>query len=132
MSVGFSTIRPMSQETISKASAYSVNGQTAAQPAAANPMVGPAGTYQPKKKSHWFAKTVVTLAVLAAAVGLGRKYLPNTFNPNAVLKDGAKWYEQGLHYATKYIGKAGEYVNTYASKAWNWVTNIFKKSEKAA
>ena len=131
MSVGFSTIRPMSQETISKASAYSTNAQTAQQPAANSPMADPEGRYEPRKKSHWFAKTIVTLAVLAAAVGLGRKYLPNTFNPEAVLKDGAKWYEKGLHYATKYIGKAGEYVNTYASKAWNWATNLFK-GEKAA
>ncbi len=131
MSVGFSTIRPMSQETISKASAYSANAQTAQQPAANSPMAGPAGRYEPKKKSHWFAKTIGTLVVLAAAAGLGRKYLPKTFNPEAVLKDGAKWYEKGLHYATKYIGKAGEFVNTYASKAWNWATNLFKR-EKAA
>ena len=130
MSVGFSTIRPMSQETISKASAYSANAQTAQQPVANSPMAGPAGGYAPKKKSHWFAKTVVTLAVLAAAVGLGRKYLPNSFNPNAALKDGASWYEKAAHYATTYIGKAGEFVNTYASKAWNWATNLFK-GEKA-
>ena len=131
MSVGFSTIRPMSQETISKASAYSVNDQAAQQPAANSPMVGPAGRYQPKKKSNWFAKTLVTLAVLAAAVGLGRKYMPNTFNPDAVLKDGANLFEKGAHYVTKYIGKAGEFINTNVAKAYNWVTNLFKKDGKA-
>ena len=84
MSVGFSTIRPMSQETISKSSAFALNNQAAQQPVANSPMAGPAGTYQPKKKSHWFAKTLATVVVLAAAAGLGRKYLPKTFNPEAV------------------------------------------------
>lgn len=130
MSVGFSTIRPLDPSTISKAPAYSTNNQQTQQPAASSPM--DAGQPVPKKKSHWFAKTLATVVVLAAAAGLGRKFLPDTFNPELVLKDGAKWYEKGLHYAQKYIGKAGEYINTKTVAAYNWVVNLFKGKGKEA
>lgn len=129
MPVGFSTIRPLDPSTISKAPAYSTNNQQAQQPAASSPIDGGAA---PRKKSHWFAKTLATVVVLAAAAGLGRKFLPNTFNPELVLKDGAKWYEKGLHYAQKYIGKAGEYINTKTVAAYNAVVNLFKGKGKEA
>lgn len=128
MSVGFSTIRPMGPATISRAPSYSTTTNNA--PAASSPMDANAA---PKKKSHWFLKTLTAVAVVAAAVGLGRKYLPAVFDSAATIAKDAKWHEKALGYAKKYIGVAGDYVNTYASKAvdyakkgWGFVASKFK------
>lgn len=132
MSTSFSTITPMNPATISKKPTYAVNNQP--QPAASTPMDAPAG--QPdKKKSHWFLKTLATVVVLAAAVGLGRKYLPDTFNPAAKLSGNEGFMQKGLHYAKLGIAKAGEFVNTYTGKAYNatknFFTNLFAKKPQA-
>lgn len=128
MSVGFSTIRPMDPATISRVPSYSTTTNNA--PAASSPM--DAGT-APKKKSQWFLKTIATVAVVAAAVGLGRKYLPAVFDPAITIAKDAKWHQKAIGYAKKYIGVAGQYINEYAGKAvdyvkkgWNFVANKFK------
>ncbi len=130
MSNSFSTITPMNPATISRKPTYAVNSQP--QPAASTPIDAPAG--QPaKKKSHWFLKTLAAVVVLAAAVGLGRKYLPNTFDPAAKLAGTENFMQKGLYYTKLGIAKAGEFVNTYTSKAWNatknFVTNLFSKKD---
>lgn len=122
MSVNFSTITQMNQATISRKPAFSTESQQQ-QPSASSPMNSD-GT--PKKKSHWFAKTLGTLVVLATAVGLGRKYLPNTFNPQAALAGTENLFQKGLHYAKVGIGHAGEFVNTNLSKAYAWAKNLIK------
>lgn len=128
MSVGFSTIRPMDPATISRAPSYSTTTNNA--PAASSPMDTGAA---PKKKSHWFLKTLAAVAVVAAAVGLGRKYLPAVFDSTATIAKDAKWHEKALGYAKKYIGVAGDKVIEYASKAvdyakqgWEFVASKFK------
>ena len=108
MSVSFSTIRPMSQATISKQPTYS------SVTTAASPM--DAGQTVTKKKSGWFKKTIIGLLVAATAVALGQRFLPSVFNGSATLASGAKWYEKGLHYAKKGIGIAGEFINKYVDK----------------
>ncbi len=127
MSVGFSTIRPLDPSTISKAPAFSVAPQQS--PVASSPIDG--GKTE-TKKSHWFRNTIITLAVLTAAVGLGRKYLPQVFNSSATLTGNENIMQKGLHYVKKYIGVAGDYVNTYAAKAvqlvkdgWNKLKGMF-------
>lgn len=123
MPTNFSTITPLSTSTISKKPAFSVNNQ---QPAASSPV----NTFEaePKKKNnHWFLKTLATVAVVAAAVGLGRKYLPEIFNPAATLNGTENLLQKGLHYAKVYIGKAGECVNSTVSAGINFVRNLFTK-----
>ncbi len=123
MSVNFSTITPMSQNTISKAPTYS---NAAQQPAASTPMDAPG---QPqKKKSHGFRNTVLTVVVLAAATALARKFMPNTFKPDAVLKADANYVDKGLHYAKLGVAKAGEFINKYVGKAVDWAKGLIPKS----
>ena len=124
MSVNFSTITPMSQSTISKAPAYSTAAQ---QPAASNPILDHP-RYKEPKKSHWFRNTLIALVALAAATGLARKYLPGTFDPNAVLKADAGTVDKGLHYAKLGVAKAGEFINTYVGKAVDFVKGLIPKS----
>ncbi|MBS4759730.1 MAG: hypothetical protein KHX03_03415 [Clostridium sp.] len=123
MSANFSTITPMSQNTISKVPTYSNASQ---QPAASTPMDAP-GQSQ-KKKSHGFRNTVLTVIVLAAATALARKFMPTTFDPKAVLKADANYVDKGIHYAKLGVAKAGEFINTYAGKAIDWVKGLIPKS----
>ena len=64
---------------------------------------------------------------------MGRKYLPNTFDPAAKLAGTENFMQKGLYYTKLGIAKAGEFVNTYTSKAWNatknFVTNLFSKKD---
>lgn len=131
MSTSFSTITPMNPATISRKPTYAMNNNQP-QPAASSPMDAPAG--QPaKKKSHWFLKTLGTVVVLAAAVGLGRKYLPNVFDPAAKLAGTENILQKGLYYAKLGVAKAGEFVNTYVGKAYDatktFVTNLLNKNK---
>ncbi len=120
MSVNFSTITPMSQNTISKPPAYAATGTQ--QPQASSPMT----SGQPKqKKSHWFRNTLITAVVLGAGAALGAKYAPKIFDSKATLAAGAKWHEQGLHYAKKYIGVAGEFINSNITKGVDWAKKLF-------
>lgn len=133
MSTSFSTITPMTQATVSQKPTYSINNQ---QPAASTPMDAPYGQ-QPakKKKSHWFLKTLATVVVLAAATGLGRKYLPKTFDPAAKLAGTENIFQKGLHYVKLGVAKTGEFVNTNVGKAYdatkNFFSKLFKKGENA-
>lgn len=123
MSVNFSTITPMNPATISKAPTYTT-AAASQEPAASNPILNHP-RYQEPKKSHWFRNTLITLVAVAAATGLSRKYLPNTFNPAATLSGTEKWWQQGLHYAKLGVAKAGEFVNKYVGAAYNWVASKF-------
>lgn len=122
MSSSFSTITPLNTSTISKMPAYASNNQPQAQqPAASNPLDAYSA---PKKKSHWFLKTIATLAVLTAAVGLGRKFLPNVFDSAATVAKDANIFKKGLEYTKLGIAKAGDFVNKYAEMAYKWVLEI--------
>lgn len=124
MSVNFSTITPMNQATISKPPAFTTTpAAVAEQPAASTSMDGG----KPHKKSHWFRNTLITLVVIAAATGLGRKYMPTTFDPAAKLAGTEKWYQQGLHYAKLGVAKAGEFVNKYVGQAYTYIASKFAK-----
>ena len=126
MTVGFSTIRPLEQSTISKVPTYS----TTTQQTAASPMDAGQTT---TKKSHWFRNTVIGLAVAATAVALAQRFLPTIFNSAATLTGAEKWYEKGMHYAKKGIAIAGEFINKYVDKGidlvkagWNSLMNKFR------
>lgn len=130
MSVNFSTITPMTQATISKAPAFSVNTAPAAaeQPAASSPMDGAYG--QPKKKSHWFIKTLAAVVVVGAALGLGRKYGLKDFDVKKVLDKDATGMQKFTHTIKKWIAQGGDFVN---EKIVGSVLNLFKgKKDKVA
>lgn len=121
MSVNLSSgIVPLSPETISRPPKYT---QTNAQaPTASTPINEEA----PKKKnSYWFLKTVGAIVVVAAALGLGRKYIPalKNINLSEAAGEGAKWYQKGL----TYIAQAGEYINTKAANSWEWLKALPSK-----
>lgn len=125
MSTSFSTITPMNPATISRMPSYAVNTPQA-QPAASTPM--DAQYDQPaKKKSHWFAKTIGTAVVIAAAVGLARKFLPNIFDSAATVAKDANIFQKGYEYTKIGIAKAGDFVNKYAELAFNWIKDIPNK-----
>ena len=127
MSVNFSTIQPMSQATISKAPAYS---KTAGQPAAANTLVGPAGTYEPKqKKSRWFLKTLIAAAVVLGGAALlrGKVGVFKDFDAAAKLADDAKLLDKVKHYGKKAVAVVGDFTKDYAMQGYNWVKNLFIK-----
>ena len=128
MSTSFSTITPMNPATISKKPAYSINNQP--QPAASTP-IEPQEQQPAKKKSRWVLKTLAAVVVLAAAAGLGRKYLPETFDPAAKLAGDENILKKGLYYAKLGVAKAGEFINTNAEKLWEGAKNLFKKSDAA-
>ncbi len=128
MSTSFSTITPMNPATISKKPTYAVNSQP--QPAASTPMDAPYGQEPAKKKSNWFLKTLTAVVVLAAATALGRKFLPETFNPAAKLADNANLWQKGLHYAKLGVAKTGEFINTNIEKAYEATKNFFNKKKE--
>ena len=123
MSVGFSTIRPMDPATISRAPSYTTNNA----PAASSPIDNGSA---PKKKSHWFLKTIATVVVVAAALGLGRKYLPTVFDSAATIASDAKWYQKAIGYTKKYLGVAGDFVNNFVKQGWEFIANKFKGGAK--
>lgn len=110
MSVNFSTITPMSQSTISKAPAFTVAQQP--QPAASSPM-GPQYGPAPKKKSHWFAKTLAAIVVLAggAAILRGKVGAFKNFDKTKPLEEGAKFKEQATYYGKKAVAVVGDFIN---------------------
>lgn len=113
-----SGIVPMSQETISKRPKYSTSEP---QQPVASTTVSTQDTGAKKKKSHWFLKTLATVAVVAAAVGLGRKYIPALSKIDlSVPATGAKFTEK----AVRFVAQAGETVNNYASQALNYLKSI--------
>lgn len=129
MSVNFSTIGQMSQATISQKPTYSTD-TTGQQPAASTAMDSQ-GHPKPKK-SHWFIKTLATIVVLGAAVGLGRKYGIPKFDPKAALAEGAGTMDKVKHSSQKYLAVAGDFINSNVGKAWTWCKNLVGKGEKAA
>ena len=119
MLVGFSTIRPMDPATISRVPSYTTDNA----PAASSPIDNSAA---PKKKSHWFLKTLAAVVVVAAALGLGRKHLPKVFDSAVTIADNAKWHEKAIAYTKKYLGKAGDFVNNFVKQGWEFIANKFK------
>lgn len=124
MSVGFSTIRPMDPATVSRAPSFTTTNNT---PVASSPIDNGSA---PKKKSHWFLKTIATVAVVAAALGLGSKYLPSVFNSKATIASDAKWYQKAIGYTKKYLGVAGDFVNNFVKQGWEFIANKFKGGAK--
>ena len=124
MSVGFSTIRPMDPATVSRAPSFTTTNNT---PVASSPIDNGSA---PKKKSHWFLKTIATVAVVAAALGLGSKYLPSVFNSKATIASDAKWYQKAIGYTKKYLGVAGDFVNNFVKQGWEFIGNKFKGGAK--
>lgn len=122
MSVNFSTITPMSQATISKKPAYS--NQSTAHVAST-----PIDSEQPKKSNHWFLKTLATVAVLTAAVGLlrGKVDMFKNFDVTSKLADNANLKDKAMYYGKKAIAVAGDFVNKYASLALETVKGWFPK-----
>ena len=127
MSVGFSTIRPMDPATVSRAPSFTTTNNA---PAASSPIDNGSA---PKKKSHWFLKTIAAVVVVAAALGLGRKYLPTVFDSAATIASDAKWYQKAIGYTKKYLGVAGDFVINctgkvvdYAKQGWEFIANKFK------
>ena len=125
MPTNFSTITPLNPANISRPPSFTTANTTESQPAASSPMVGEPPA---KKNSHKFLKTVGTLVVIAAALGLARKYLPNTFNPQLNLSPDAGIVDKGLYYAKKYIGVAGEHINSWTGSAINGVKGLYEKA----
>ena len=125
MSVNFSTITPMSQATISKKPAYT----NSAQPAASSPI-----SEQPKKKSHWFLKTLVAAAVVlgTAAALRGKVDMFKNFDKGSTLAEGAKFLDKMKHHGKKAVAVVGDFVNENALKAWNGFKNLIGKGEKPA
>ena len=125
MPVNFSTITPMSQATISKMPAYT-NVQ---QNVASSPMTA---SEQPKKKSHWFAKTLLFAAVVlgAAAALRGKVDVFKNFDKSGALADGAKFMEKAAHYGKKAVAVVGDFVIENGTKAYNFCvekgSNLFK------
>ena len=76
------------------------------------------------------AKTVVGLGVLATTLGLLRGKV-ETFQKIDLSKGMAG--QEGIMGKAKFIiAKSGEFVNEYASKAWNGIKKLFGKNEDAA
>lgn len=76
------------------------------------------------------AKTALTLGVIAAGLGLLRGKV-KAFQEIDLSKGFSG--QDGIWGKCKFvIAKAGEFVNEYASKAWNKIKSIFGKPEKAA
>jgi hypothetical protein len=118
MSVNFSTITPMNPSTISKQPAY-----TTTQPASSP-------VYGPKKKSHKFRNTVLTLIVLGAAAGLTRKFGISGFDKTAAVT--GNFGQKALGYGKKAVAYAGDFVNKYAGvvkdyavKGYNYIKGKF-------
>lgn len=127
MSTSFSTITPMNPATISKKPTYAVNTPQA-QPAASTPMNGPYD--QPtKKKSHWFRNTVIGAVVLVAAATVlrGKVGMFKDFDKAAQLGQDAKLLEKAAHYGKKAVAEVGDFVMTYAQKAYEWGKGLFNK-----
>ena len=125
MPTNFSTITPLNPANISRPPSFTTTNTPASQPAASSPMDGEPPA---KKKSHKFIKTVGTLVIIAAALGLARKYLPNTFNPELKLAADAGIVDKGLYYAKKYIGMAGDYINSWTGSAINGAKGLYEKA----
>lgn len=97
-------------------------------PIAANPLEPDSYEKQGSSTGKKIAKTIVGLGVIAATLGI----LRGKFLKDVELTKGFSG-QTGFWGKTKFvIAKAGEFVNEYASKAWNKVKSIFGKGEKAA
>lgn len=95
--------------------------------AATKPETAPASeAAEPKKSKHKVLKTVIGLAVAAAAlVTLHKTNVLKTLD-TAILKD-TKWYSPKL--IGHYLSKAGEKI---AKFTYDPLVNLFKKAPKAA
>ena len=124
MTVSFSTLTPMSQATISKAPTYS---KTQAQTPIASTSIEPK---ESKKSSHWFLKTLATVAVLTAGVALlrGKVDVFKNFDKTLPLADGAKFLDKAKYYGQKAIAVVGDFVIDNAQKAFAWGKGLFNKN----
>ena len=121
MPVQFSTITPMSQATISRKPTYTNESQ----PAASTSMT----TNQPKKKSHWFLKTLVfAAAVLGAAAALrGKVDVFKNFDVKSVLGADAKFADKAMYYAKKGVAVVGDFVIEKSMALYAAAKGLFNK-----
>ena len=90
------------------------------------PQYGPA----PKKKSHWFAKTLAAIVVLAggAAILRGKVGAFKNFDKTKPLEEGAKFKEQATYYGKKAVAVVGDFIN---EKVVAPILKLFKGKPKA-
>ncbi len=122
MAVNFSTIKPMSQSTISKAPAYTKEQSAVA----SSPMDG---QQAPKKKSRWFLKTLIAAAVVLGGTAALRSKVNvfKNFNVTGKLAADAKFLDKAKFYGQKAVAVVGDFTTKYWNKAYNAVKNLFKK-----
>ena len=125
MPVSFSTLGPMNPATISKMPTYT---KAAAQAPVASTSLEPKDA---KKNSHWFLKTLATVAVLTAGVALLRSKVDvfKNFDKALPLADGAKFLDKAKHYGLKAVAVAGDFVIDNANKAIAWGKNLFNNNK---
>lgn len=134
MSTNFSTIAPLSASTISRAPSFVKEGaaETKAEPKAEQPVASSSiyddGTK--KKKSHWFLKTIVSLAVIAGGLAAAKNYVPQLKNLDTTVKFAdVKGYKDKALYL---VAKGGEKVIEYWNSGYNWVKGLLPKGKEAA